>query len=114
MTASAISTKLASAGAQLAQEGTATLQQLAEDAVRGAAARAPRDDGELAASQFVRMLPNGAELGFSARHAIIQHEDLTLQHDDGEAKFLERELMERKEGIQAALAAHLRATLGGA
>lgn len=113
MTAGDVTRKLQAAGDQLAALGRDALMREAQETVRLAAARAPKEDGELAASAFVRPRPDGAELGFSADHAILQHEDMTLQHDDGEPKFLERSLMERKDSIQAALGAYLRGAVGG-
>ena len=70
--------------------------------------RAPLDEGDLresgymtsagrvvargeieGAKAFVKGLATDVSIGFTADHAIAQHEDTTLNHPEGEAKFLE-------------------------
>jgi hypothetical protein len=56
--------------------------------------RAPLDEGILRNSGYVTLPENGTvELGFggsASAYALIQHEDLSLHHEVGEAKFLEK------------------------
>jgi hypothetical protein len=51
--------------------------------------RCPVQTGELRESVFIQPTQDGAEVGFSAPHALYVHERLDLEHDEGEAKFLE-------------------------
>jgi len=43
----------------------------------------------------------------TAHYALIQHEDLELYHDDGEAKFIERPLTESAPYMAERIAAHI-------
>jgi hypothetical protein len=118
VTAATVTRALQAAGGQLGELARDALRQQADETVRIAAARAPRETGELANSIFVRVTENAGagnvtvDLGFRAEHAAAQHEDMSLQHDDGEPKFLERTLMERKDSIAAALGSYLRGAVG--
>jgi hypothetical protein len=49
----------------------------------------------------------------NSRYAVIQHERLDYQHDDGEAKYLENAVMGAQTQIEAAIAARLRQAFGG-
>lgn len=97
------------------------LYQAAETVVGEAAARAPKDTGALRASAHVQLPERrGDEIvvefgmgGPAAPYAVVQHEDLSLQHSQGEAKFLEKTLLERKDDITKLVAERIRAALGG-
>lgn len=75
--------------------------------------RAPLEDGELresgwmtaggrlvargeidGAKAFTRGPAEHVEIGFTAGHATAQHEDTSLQHPEGEAKFLEKAVLD--------------------
>jgi hypothetical protein len=58
---------------------------IAADAV----SRCPVETGELQESVFLKPTTDGAEVGFSAPHALYVHERIDVEHADGEAKFLE-------------------------
>lgn len=50
--------------------------------------------------------------GDSPIYAIVQHEDLTLKHDHGTAKFLERPATREKQGLMGALASAIGSAIG--
>jgi hypothetical protein len=75
----------------------------------------PVDDGILRGSGYVED-PQidgdtvSVKIGFggpAAAYAAVQHENLAFHHDVGEAKYLERPLMERVHGMAERLAARI-------
>jgi len=71
---------------------------------------APKDTGALRASGQVRGI--NAEpvvlVVFDTPYAIIQHENEEYHHDDGQAKYLERPLMEGTQTMNAIIAQAIR------
>lgn len=73
-----------------------------------AASRCPVDSGELRASVYVAPKSGGGvEVGFKAPHAVQVHERTDVDHDDGEAKFLEK----ATNAAASTLAANVAATI---
>jgi hypothetical protein len=77
-----------------------------------AKARTPVDTGALRASGHVDKPKIAGKIsvqlvfgGPSAPYADVVHEDLATAHDDGEAKFLERALVEAEAGMLKRIAA---------
>lgn len=58
--------------------------------------RTPIDEGPLRASGHVDDVAMGSTISFSTPYAVRQHEDTSLHHDEGEAKFLEKTFAERQ------------------
>lgn len=62
---------------------------------------APLDTGDLrgSASHEVRDIREGYAgfVGYSVPYSIVQHEDLSLSHDEGQAKFLEEPALANQE-----------------
>lgn len=71
-------------------------------------ARAAKRTGRVTAS----VIYGGARLalltGDNPIYAIVQHEDLTLKHDQGQAKFLEKPFVSEQANVMADLAAEIR------
>lgn len=96
------------AGKAMAAAGVEEMDQVIGEAKR----RAPVDTGTLRASGTVlppKITMHGAEIvagfgGAAEDYAIIQHEDLTLNHETGEPKFLERPFLERSHTMPRRLA----------
>lgn len=78
--------------------------------------RTPIDLGPLRASVHVldperkgRSIKGGIVAGgASAPYAIIQHEDLTLHHDEGQAKYIESVIMEARATLSREIVAELK------
>lgn len=97
-----------------------SLYEEGEEIMTKAKDRTPVDEGTLRASGWVEkpkisgdkevtvMLAFGGE---AEAYALIQHEDLSLHHDVGEAKFLEKSVDEARSGMQGRLAASMRRKL---
>lgn len=67
-----------------------------------AQSRTPVDTGNLKASAYTRKAMGGrlaVEIGFTASYAIYVHENLEARHTNGEAKFLERAILDNKDAI---------------
>ncbi len=92
------------------------------EAFDNAVKRAPIEDGELresgwmsvggrlvargeidGAKAFHRRFGDQVEIGFTARHAGVQHENTSMQHPEGEAKFLEKAVMELESRVVSIL-----------
>jgi hypothetical protein len=66
--------------------------------------------GTLRASGYVDVIDDvTAHVGFSDFIAARQHEDLSLHHDDGEAKFLEQPMTSERDEVLRILAERIRA-----
>lgn len=80
----------------------------------------PVDTGVLKNSAFVNTPQTDSQgtyvtvgYGGAAKdYAVVQHEDLTLFHDDGQAKYLEQPFLERAKGLAERLAAKVKARVG--
>ena len=82
----------------------AALNDVTSDLLRRSVDRAPIDTGDLRGSGANEVRENGAKIegmvGFNTEYALRQHEDLTLNHPEGEAKFLERPYVENRQKYQ--------------
>ena len=88
--------KVLSAVAQTA--GKHQIHIEAEDILTVAIPRTPFRRGVLRASGHVSDVENGSVIAFSTPYAEKQHEDTSLYHSEGEAKYLENPLNERADG----------------
>lgn len=71
--------------------------------------RTPVDTGNLKGSAFTRRSPeeeNVVETGFGAAYAVYVHENLEAHHDNGEAKFLENAVVEKREEVLQAVVSY--------
>ncbi len=78
--------------------------------------RAPLEEGDLARSGEVSTdaEQQAAAVSFDRPYAVVQHEDLTLQHAAGKtAKYLEDPMNEERDTMLQLLAGPLREELGG-
>ncbi len=90
----------------------AALFQIGEQIMGDAKELVPVDTGALRASGVVwtpTVTPERMEVGLSfggpaAPYALVQHEDLTFFHDDGQAKFLEVPFRAHVSGLGDAIA----------
>lgn len=75
--------------------------------------RAPTDEGDLAASGSLTVdaADLRATISYDTPYAVKQHEDLTLKHDDGTAKYLEGPLYEEARTVRKLIAAPVRRVL---
>lgn len=55
--------------------------------------------GNLKSSGKVNRLKNGAEIEYTAPYAVDVHENLSVPHDDGQAKFLEQPFVNRVKDV---------------
>lgn len=103
------------------EQALAKIEHGAEDGVRQAGEvilaesnrRAPREDGDLIASGSVAAEGTEAAVGYSAPHALIQHERLGYHHPHGQAKYLETAVHVAKDEAMEAVANAIREALGG-
>lgn len=105
---------LRAAGGSLYRQGEAIMARSKQDFV-------PVDLGVLRDSGYVAMPQYDGqgvtvEIGFggaAADYAVVQHEDVSLHHPNGgEAKYLEKPLLEHAQHLVADVAADVRAELG--
>jgi hypothetical protein len=118
----AFGTRLRDASDRILRAAGAALYQEVEGVMTASKALVPVDLGVLRDSGFVT-LPDRDQDGISvtmgyggaaSAYAVVQHEDLTLTHPNGgEAKFLEKPLLERAGGLAERIAAAVRAEVGG-
>ena len=83
---------------------TAGLKQIHQEAeliLTATIPRTPIDEGPLRGSGHVSDVKGGSVIGFSTPYAVKQHEDTSLHHDEGEAKFLEKTMDERQSSAVA-------------
>ena len=99
-----------------------TVEKAAQDALREVATEglaiarelAPKEDLELVRSGGVRVEDLTAQVSFTAKHAIFQHENAGYEHPNGgQAKFLEAAVDQMTPQIEAKMAARVRQALGG-
>ena len=117
-------TGIAEVNAQLArlweQDQAASVQALREEAetiMTDSKQRVPVDTGVLRASGFVQPVEDGVRLaygGAASDYAIYVHENLDANHPVGEAKYLERPVLEALPGLAARVAKTMIQIRGGA
>lgn len=90
---------------------------LAAERVRAVAVpRTPLEYGDLRSSlQVSPASPDDLTSSVSSDlpYAARQHEDLSLRHDDGQAKYLESAALDSRPEVEALIAAAARRALGG-
>lgn len=93
-------------------------RQAAEDLLETAQARVPRDTGALAASGRVEVDEDTltATVAFgttpeTAKYAAIVHEDMSADHGDGQAKWLETSMAEARNDALRTIAREARRRL---
>lgn len=98
------------------REGAAEGLTLAAERVRAVAVpRTPLEYGDLrSAHTVVPATPDDLESAVvnDLPYAVKQHEDLTLRHDDGQAKFLESAALDSAREVEQIVAASVRRRLG--
>jgi len=117
-------TGIAEVNAQLArlweQDQAASVQALREEAetiMTDSKQRVPVDTGVLRASGFVQPVEDGVRLaygGAASDYAIYVHENLDANHPVGEAKYLERPVLEALPGLAERVAKTMIQIRGGA
>lgn len=93
--------------ALLKQAAALGLNEGGELVLGEAVERAPIDTANLRGSAHLTpAVPEDlvAELSFDTPYAVIQHEALDYRHTEGEAKYLERPLIERHNDVAAIVA----------
>lgn len=92
----------------------AGLKKAADGVLRDSNALAPRDTGDLVASGKVVTDDLRADISYTSKHAVPQHEKTQYRHPGGgQAKFLQTALDDNRDQILNAVAAHIRGVLGG-
>lgn len=67
--------------------------------------RVPHEEGDLERSGGVSQAGDVTAISYDTDYAVVQHEDLSLNHDDGrQAKYLESALISERETIKALIA----------
>lgn len=102
------------------EELAGALYEEAETIRTESIAQVPVDTGVLKSTAFVNPPETiGTQTfvtigygGAAKDYAVVQHEDLTLFHDDGNAKFLELPFLAHAKDLGARLAARVKARLG--
>ena len=117
-------TGIAEVNAQLAklverdqQAAVQALREEAETIMTDSKQRVPVDTGVLRASGFVSPVEDGVRLaygGAASDYAIYVHENLDANHPVGEAKYLERPVLEALPGLAERVAKTMIQIRGGA
>ena len=97
--------------------GVMALREFAETEMTEAKRRTPVDTGVLRASGFVSPVEDGVRLaygGAASDYAIYVHENLDANHPVGEAKYLERPVLEALPGLAERVAKTMIQIRGGA
>ena len=90
------------------------LNLAAEHLLQASTQLAPHEEGDLARSGEVSSDPttNTVAVSFDRPYAVVQHEDLTLRHDDGkQAKYLEEPMNSEQETMLQLIASQARGPL---
>ncbi|MGM5065728.1 hypothetical protein EU244_012840 [Rhodococcus qingshengii] len=74
--------------------------------------RAPKETGYLRNTAATAAEGLTSAVGFDGPYAVIQHEALDFNHQDGEAKFLENACIAKKDVVAAILAEAIRRSIG--
>lgn len=95
-----------SAGDELEDLVQRTLEQLAFEVLKEAKEKVPVDTGFLQSSGKVEDKGDAFRVVFEAKYAQAVHEDLTVEHPNGQAKFLENavEVVIQKDRVRRAIA----------
>jgi hypothetical protein len=101
--------------AVMREAGMSGLADGAEHILTVAIDQTPVDTGTLRRSGAVTEAPseNAVYVSFNTPYAVKQHEDLTLKHKEGNAKYLENALNSEKAKVLALVAARVKAALAG-
>lgn len=110
---------LKAAGDEAPEALAAAMHDEMEEIVEDAKRRAPVDTGTLRASGVVlrpdrssgQIVVEGGFGGAASDYAVVQHEDTTLSHTVGEAKFLEKPMLERAPKLGGRLGIRIHAAL---
>lgn len=82
---------------QLRQEAALAVEEIADEVLARSTQRVPHETGDLQDSGQVSVEPGNlrAAVSYDTPYAVVQHEDMTLQHDAGRsAKYLETAMNE--------------------
>lgn len=96
MDTSQLARNIEAAAHRMREAAVKGLTELAEEVGEEAAGLAPRDGGDLARSKVVVVDASTLTAtvafgrGLPDDYVVAVHEDMTAQHDDGEAKFMEK------------------------
>lgn len=94
-----------------------TMLEIVTDIRQRAADRAPKKTGTLRGTAYetVAGLSNEVigSVHFPEKYAARQHEHVEYHHDDGEAKFLEKAMLEKADQIREQIADELQRLFGG-
>lgn len=88
----------------LKNEAPATILSEVKEIFEQSQEDVPRQSGELADSGRIVQTSTGARIEYTADYAGRIHEDLTLHHPNGMAKFVERPTLEAKPRMRKRLA----------
>lgn len=88
------------------------LKDVAMDLTGEAQRLAPKDTGALRASGYWEVKNETAKIIFDTPYAAVQHERIDFNHQDGEAKYLEKPFKAKQATYAASLAARLRGRIG--
>lgn len=94
-----------------------TMLEIVTDIRQRAADLAPKDTGTLRGTAYENVSVSGEQVTgsvhFPEKYAAKQHEHVEFFHEDGEAKFLEKAMLEKADQYRQKLAEDLRALFGG-
>jgi hypothetical protein len=97
---SSLNAGIAALAAQVVRAGDEALEDWLDARVVDAQKRVPVETGTLHDAIY----REGHEIIGDTEYAIYVHEDLEAQHPEGEAKFLERPMLEKADELPAGLA----------
>ena len=114
--AKATARHIAAIGPRVEARIQGVMRAVAESRLTEMKRRTPVKDGALRSSLHVtgpRRTVSGQEVGWaaggpSAPYAAVQHEDTTLRHTTGQAKFIESVVMEQSTAMVSEIAAAIR------
>ena len=96
-----ITLKLEGLRGQLRDDAALAVEEIADEVLTRSTARVPHEYGDLQNSGQVTTDPENlkAAVSYDTPYAVVQHEDMTLNHDAGrEAKYLETSVHEVAQG----------------
>ena len=80
-------------------EARTTSRSIAYSILNEAIKLCPKDTGYLASTGRVVALEDGYRVEFTAEYAVYVHEDMSIYHETGQAKFLEQAVLNVKRGL---------------